>query len=58
VLGAWAPDRDVYTIVHTMNGTYADLVISTLGEIRVIAPRWPAVTDYGFISFEGISYHK
>jgi hypothetical protein len=52
----WAPDRDVYTIAHSLGGTYVDLVINTSGEIRVIAPRWPAATDLGFVSLEGITY--
>jgi hypothetical protein len=50
------PDRDVYTVVHTLDGTYADLAIATNGEINVIAPRAPAVTDFGFASLEGITY--
>jgi hypothetical protein len=54
---AW-PKRDVYTIVHTLNGTYADLVIATNGQISIIAPRAPAVTDFGFVSLEGVTYRR
>jgi hypothetical protein len=50
------PTRDVYTIVHTFNGTYADLAIAPNGQISVIDPRPPAVTDLSFVSFEGITY--
>jgi hypothetical protein len=53
------PDRDVYTIVHTLAGTYADLVINTIGEVRVIGPAWPlTVPGYGFVSLEGITYRR
>ncbi len=50
------PASDVYTVVHTFNGTYADLVIQTNGQIDVINPRPPAVQDYTFVSLEGITY--
>jgi hypothetical protein len=50
------PTRDVYTIVHTFDGTYADLVIQTNGEIININPRPPAVTDLSFLSLEGITF--
>jgi hypothetical protein len=52
------PTHDVYTIVHTFNGTYADLVIATNGQINIIAPRAPMVTDFTFVSLEGISYQR
>jgi len=52
------PDRDVYTIVHTLAGTYADLVINTIGEVRVIGPAPPAAAGYGFLSLEGITYKR
>ena len=52
------PDRDVYTIVHTFNGTYADLEVATNGDINIIAPRSPAVTDFSFVSLEGITYRR
>lgn len=50
------PARDVFTIVHTFNGTYADLEIETNGTIAVIGPPSPAVEDLSFVSLEGISY--
>jgi hypothetical protein len=50
------PARDVFTIVHTFNGTYTDLEIETNGTIAVIGPPGPAVEDLTFVSLEGISY--
>ena len=50
------PDRYVYEIVHTLDGTYADVSIFADGEIRVIDPRPPMVRDYGFVSLEGVTY--
>jgi hypothetical protein len=55
---AASPDRVVYTIVHTFNGTYADLSIAPNGQIHVIDPRPPAVKDYSFVSLEGITYEQ
>jgi hypothetical protein len=55
---AVTPKRDVFTIVHTFNGTYADISISTTGVISLINPRPPAVKDYSFVSLEGISYQQ
>jgi hypothetical protein len=55
VLGA-GPNRAVYTIVHTFNGTYADVAINPNGQIALIDPRPPAVKDYSFVSLEGITY--
>jgi hypothetical protein len=52
------PGHEVYTIVHTFNGTYADLAIAPNGRIGVIAPRAPLVTDYTFVSLESISYRR
>jgi len=52
------PLHDVYTIVHTFNGTYADLSIGTDGSINIISPRPPAVEDLQFVSLEGISYQQ
>jgi hypothetical protein len=46
----------VFTIVHTGSGTYADLVIQSNGEIRLIAAQSPASTNTAFVSLEGISY--
>jgi len=51
------PDRTVYTIVHTFNGTYADLSIDPSGQVRVIDPRPPMGKDYSFVSLEGVTYH-
>jgi hypothetical protein len=53
---AATPNRDVYTIVHTFAGTYADLAINTLGQVLVIGPRPPAVEDLLFLTLEGITY--
>ena len=52
------PSRNVFTIVHTFNGTYADLEVARNGTINVIDPREPAVTDLSFVSLEGITYRK
>ena len=47
------PGRTVYTTVHTLGGTYADLAITGNGEIWLI----PSTnTNPGFVSLEGISY--
>jgi hypothetical protein len=50
------PSWSVFEIVHTNFGTYADVEIGTDGEIQVIAPRPPAVTDYAFLSLEGLTF--
>jgi hypothetical protein len=50
------PARNVFQIVHTFLGTYADLKIATNGNITVINPHKPAVTDYTFVSLESITY--
>lgn len=52
------PDRSVYELVHTFNGTYADIEIDPLGNIYLINPRSPAVQDYSFVSLEGVSYER
>jgi hypothetical protein len=52
------PPHTVYTIAHTASGTYTDLAITELGEIFVLAPRPPAVTDFSFVSLEGITYRQ
>jgi hypothetical protein len=52
------PRRNVFTIVHTFNGTYADIEIAANGQIALIAPRSPAVKDFSFVSLEGISYQR
>jgi hypothetical protein len=53
--GASVPNRVVYTIVHTSDGTYADVAINPNGQIALIDPRPPAVKDYTFVSLEGIT---
>jgi hypothetical protein len=55
---AAAPRHTVYTIVHTFNGTYADLAIEPNGQLDLIAPRSPMVQDYGFVSLESITYRR
>ena len=52
------PDRFVYELAHTFNGTYADVSISPSGQINLIAPREPAVQDFSFLSLEGITYQQ
>jgi len=55
------PSRNVFTVVHTFDGTYADLSIGTNGQVRLIDPRSPMgggdTFDYTFVSLEGITYH-
>ena len=50
------PARNVFVIVHTLAGTYADLEVAASGQINLIDPRPPAVKDYKFVSLEGITY--
>jgi hypothetical protein len=50
------PARNVFVLVHTFAGTYADLEIAANGQITLIPPRLPAVTDFRFVSLEGITY--
>src|SRR5215469_14115340 len=50
------PGYNVFVIVHTFNGTYADLAIQTNGQIGLINPRPPAVQDYTFVSLESLTY--
>lgn len=52
------PAHSLYFVVHTFNGTYADLAILPGGQIAVIDPRPPAVKDYAFVSLESISYQR
>jgi|HubBroStandDraft_2_1064218.scaffolds.fasta_scaffold35961_1 hypothetical protein len=52
------PDRSVYELVHTFNGTYADVEIDQFGNIYLIDPAPPAVQDFSFVSLEGISYER
>jgi hypothetical protein len=54
------PGRTVYTIVHTFDGTYADLAIQPSGQVQLIDPRPPMgggdTFDYTFVSLEGVTY--
>ena len=50
------PNRTIYTIVHTFNGTYADLSIAPNGQVRLIDPAPPMGKDYTFVSLEGVTY--
>jgi hypothetical protein len=52
------PPQTVYTIAHTNFGTYTDIAITPEGDIFAIAPRPPAVTDFFFVSLEGITYRQ
>lgn len=52
------PVHDIYTVVHTLAGTYADLAITTDGSMYLYDSRSPAVTDPAFVSLEGISYPR
>jgi hypothetical protein len=52
------PGRTVYAIVHTFNGTYADLAIQPSGDIDLINARAPLVSDYTFVSLESVSYRR
>ncbi len=44
---------DVYEIVATNDGTYADIDITAAGQIELIGPRYPMIEDYSFVSLEG-----
>jgi hypothetical protein len=52
------PDRTVYELVHTFEGTYAEIEIDQFGNIIVIPPHSPAVTDFSFVSLNGVSYQR
>jgi hypothetical protein len=53
-LNAGAPNHNLFTVVHTGSGTYADLVIKPSGEIWLMpSPN----TNSAFVSLEGISYY-
>lgn len=54
--GAARPERNVFTIVHTFKGTYADLEIARDGQLNLINPAVPLPTDFSFVSLEGITY--
>jgi hypothetical protein len=55
---AAAPARNVYTIVHTLAGTYAGLDIQPGGQIFLINPPSALVTDERFVSLESIVYRR
>jgi len=55
---AASPNRVVYSIVHTFNGTYADIAINPNGQIVLIDPKPPAVRDYSFVSLECITFQQ
>jgi hypothetical protein len=46
----------VHVVVHTYLGTYADLTIYPSGALTLTAPPQPFVTDYTFVSLEGITF--
>jgi hypothetical protein len=50
-----APANPVFTIVHTLNGGYADVAIETDGHIFLMEPHSPTI-DTGFISLDSITY--
>jgi hypothetical protein len=50
------PHRTIFTIVHTFNGTYADLSIGPDGQIRLIDPRLALSKNFSFVSLEGVTY--
>jgi hypothetical protein len=55
------PARTVYTIVDGLDGLdglYADLAIQPNGDIDLISPRTPLVSDYSFVSLESVSYRR
>ena len=55
---AACPSSTVYTIVHTFNGTYADLAIEPNCTLDLINTRAPLITDYTFVSLESITYRR
>ena len=52
------PASNVFVIVHTFAGTYADLAVQKNGIIALIDPRPPAVKEYTFVSLEGITFKR
>jgi len=55
---AAAPRATVYVIVHTFDGTFADLAIAPSGQLALITARPPLVSDYTFVSLESIAYRR
>ena len=53
---SFAPSWNVFEIVHTNFGTYADVEIQTDGTIHVIPPRPPAITDFHYLSLDGLTF--
>jgi hypothetical protein len=52
------PSRNVFVVVYTLGGSYADLEIAKNGNLTIIKPHAPAVTSLGFVSLEDITYRK
>jgi hypothetical protein len=50
------PAATLVFTVHTFEGTYAGLEIVSSGQILAEVPFGPAVTDFSFVSLEGITY--
>jgi hypothetical protein len=55
---AAAPSYTVHEAVHTYLGTYANLTVQPSGVISLSSPPPPLVTDYSFVSLEGITYQR
>ena len=55
---AATPSYTVHEVVPTSAGTYADLTIQPSGAISLTNPPPPLVTDYTFVSLEGITYQR
>lgn len=52
------PFSNIFVIVHTFAGTFADLEVARNGDIDLIDPRPPAVKDYSFVSLEGVTFRR
>lgn len=53
---ALAPSRNLFFVVQTFGGTFADLSIGTNGVINVIPASFPKPSNLSFLSLEGITY--
>jgi hypothetical protein len=51
-------ERSVFEKVDTRDGTYAEIEIDQFGDIAVFPPHSPAVTDFSFVSLEGVSFER
>jgi hypothetical protein len=51
-------ERSVFEKVDTGGGTYAEIEIDQFGDIAVFPPHSPAVTDFSFVSLEGVSFER